>query len=395
MAVYDPNEHTPLSGQPWSVDVASAAITHIVEATQQNWTARASFGVHPEDDDGRGVQPGIYFGVAGALLAIDRLRRFGYSHTLELPEIAGATLASYSDGGNEPWMPASYMLGPLGLYLAGAITGNYARKRTVLLDTIERNLANQSHEIFIGMPGSMIAASLLYRRTGDVALAQLWRHGFEATFRAWREVAEGVFLWDQHLYGRDVPSYVGAGHGFAGTAEAMLDATILEESEREEVCRRAISTVNALAVHDGSFVNWPGIFPSAPPRWPLQWCHGAPGIVTSLSAIAPKTNERFDGLLVAAGETVWAAGPLAKGAGLCHGTSGNGFAFLKLYRRTGDLEWLERARAFAMHALAQMQSEHERFEHNWPSLWTGDLGVALYLAACIDGSDRILTIDEI
>ena len=42
-----------------------------------------------------------------------------------------------------------------------------------------------------------------------------------------------------------------------------------------------------------------------------------------------------------------------KGAGLCHGTSGNGYALLKTFERTGDERWLERARRFAVHALAQ------------------------------------------
>ena len=42
-----------------------------------------------------------------------------------------------------------------------------------------------------------------------------------------------------------------------------------------------------------------------------------------------------------------------------------------LFERTGGTElWLMRARAFAMHALAQLQSERY-------SLWTGSLGVAL------------------
>ena len=46
-----------------------------------------------------------------------------------------------------------------------------------------------------------------------------------------------------------------------------------------------------------------------------------------------------------AGELVWQAGPLTKGAGLCHGTAGNGYAFLALHGRTRDARWLERARA--------------------------------------------------
>ena len=70
-----------------------------------------------------------------------------------------------------------------------------------------------------------------------------------------------------------------------------------------------------------------------------------------------------------------AAGPLAKGPGLCHGTAGNGYAFLKLHRRTGAA-LAPRARAFAMHAIAQSERDGPR-----ASLWTGDLGVALYLRA--------------
>lgn len=33
-----------------------------------------------------------------------------------------------------------------------------------------------------------------------------------------------------------------------------------------------------------------------------------------------------------AGEVVWARGLLRKGHGLCHGTSGNAYALLRLYR---------------------------------------------------------------
>ena len=79
----------------------------------------------------------------------------------------------------------------------------------------------------------------------------------------------------------------------------------------------------------------------------------------------------------------WRAGPLAKGANLCHGTAGNGYAFLALFERTGDELWLERARAFAMHALAQVtraRAEHGRGRY---TLWTGDAGTALYLADCL------------
>ena len=88
-----------------------------------------------------------------------------------------------------------------------------------------------------------------------------------------------------------------------------------------------------------------------------QWCHGAPGIVTSFAAIAADDAD-LTGLLLAGGELTWRAGPLTKGPGLCHGTAGNGYAFLKLLDRTGDEHWLERARVFAMHAAGQVSGAH-------------------------------------
>jgi hypothetical protein len=78
-----------------------------------------------------------------------------------------------------------------------------------------------------------------------------------------------------------------------------------------------------------------------------------------------------------------------KGPGLCHGTAGNGYAFLALLERTGDERWLARARAFAVHAARQV--EHERAKHGRGryTLWTGDVGTALYLADCVDGAGEL------
>ena len=116
----------------------------------------------------------------------------------------------------------------------------------------------------------------------------------------------------------------------------------------------------------------------------MAWCHGAPGFLTSLAALA---DSRLDDVLIAAGELIWTAGPLTKGPGLCHGTAGNGYAFLKLYRRTREARWLERARAFAMHAIAQSERDAATYGVRRYSLYTGDPGLAIYLARCIDGED--------
>ncbi len=85
-------------------------------------------------------------------------------------------------------------------------------------------------------------------------------------------------------------------------------------------------------------------------------------------------SAELDQVLTKAGETIWQAGPLKKGLGLCHGTDGNGYALLKLFQRTGDEKWLNRARAFAMHGIGQYQER--------PGVWEGDGALALYLSAC-------------
>jgi hypothetical protein len=94
-------------------------------------------------------------------------------------------------------------------------------------------------------------------------------------------------------------------------------------------------------------------------------------------------------LAVAGGELTWRAGPLRKGANLCHGTAGNGYAFLALLERTGDDRWLTRARTFAMHAARQVEQSRSEYGRGRYTLWTGDLGTALYLVDCADGGGEL------
>jgi hypothetical protein len=82
-------------------------------------------------------------------------------------------------------------------------------------------------------------------------------------------------------------------------------------------------------------------------------------------------------LALAAGELIWRAGPLRKGPGLCHGTAGNGFAFLKLLNLTGDELWLDRARRFGLRAIAQLVHQRVRFGRGRYTPWTGTACVAL------------------
>ena len=62
----------------------------------------------------------------------------------------------------------------------------------------------------------------------------------------------------------------------------------------------------------------------------VQWCTGAPGVV------AGAWEYLDEDLLLAGAELTWQAGAHGdeKGHGICHGTSGNGFALLKAFARS-------------------------------------------------------------
>src|SRR5256886_4476051 len=148
------------------------------------------------------------------------------------------------------------------------------------------------------------------------------------------------------------------------------------------------------AFREGGLANWPGS-PRPQLRRPrdgricLQWCTGAPGV------LAGAWDYLDEDLLLAGAELIWHAGAHGdeKGHGLCHGTSGNGFALLKAFARTGDERWLERARRFAVHAVRQAERLRAERGRGRYSLWTGDVGAALFAAACLDADHRYPIID--
>ena len=109
----------------------------------------------------------------------------------------------------------------------------------------------------------------------------------------------------------------------------------------------------------------------------------------------PFPRPDFETLLLQGGELTWNAGPPAKGSNLCHGTGGNGYALLKLYKRTSNPLWLERASAFAMTAIDQVREARAAFGRGRYSLWTGDVGLAVYLWDCITGEPKFPTVDVV
>ena len=95
-------------------------------------------------------------------------------------------------------------------------------------------------------------------------------------------------------------------------------------------------------------------------------------------------------LALGGGELTWRAGPLAKGAEPLPRHRGKRLRVPRALPSGPATSAGSTAPArFAAHAIAQVEALRAEHGRGWHSLWTGDLGVALYLADCIDGGGRL------
>ena len=327
------------------------------------------------------------------LWALGRLTRAGVaSTTIDLPAAAARLHDGYVARCHAPDEPIPGLWsGEAGVHLVAELLSPDPARAGALLAVVSANAHNPTHDLFWGAAGTMLAALEMHAHTGEERWADAWRESADALLAAWETDDElRCRLWTQLIEGRST-RYLGAAHGFAGSVASLLQGLdLLPVATRDEIVRSATRTVVATVVVEGGGANWPvsagGGF-DGPQGARTQWCHGAPGIITSVASIA--ADPELDAILLAGGELTWGAGPLPKGPGLCHGTAGNGLAFLALFGRTGDEVWLERARAFAMHALDQVDRQRERYGVGRYGLWTGDIGTALYAWQCVAGDPAV------
>jgi lanthionine synthetase-like protein len=246
-------------------------------------------------------------------------------------------------------------------------------------------------ELMWGMPGAMLACIHMTDMTGEPRWPALFGRQAERLLAELEETKDGP-LWIQDLYGKH-RRWLGPVHGFAGNMIPLIRGwSWLTDEQQKRIAEVATGALAANGCRSDHGLTWKAVADDDRPPYLCQHCHGAPGMVTTF-ADAPFTSLELETLLIGGGHFTWAAGPLAKGSNLCHGTGGNGYAFLKLHRRTGEPMWLERARAFAMTAIAQCRETRAEVGRGRHTLWTGDIGLAVYLWDCLTRDPRFPSVD--
>jgi hypothetical protein len=330
----------------------------------------------------------LYVGSAGVLWGLDELRRRGQAESrLDLGDLALRNLERFRERPDyidwklpEP-RDGALFLGEAGIVLVAWRLAPSAELDDRLHELVRENVDNPAEEIFWGAPGTLLAARAMADWTG----AARWHAARDETRDALLARRRDDGLWLQRLYGQEFASLTPP-HGAIGIVQALLPVV---DDARGDALRRDTAALLARSAHvEDGLASWP---PRPRPDLPgpdgeirLQWCAGAPGTIIG-------AGEYLDeDLLLAAAQLVWKAGPhgMEKGACICHGTAGNGYALLATFERTGDEVWLDRARRFSVHALEQVERARADRGRGRYSLFTGDIGAALFAADCLDSTAR-------
>ena len=394
--LYRPEDFEPLTEEPWDQARIRAGIREIVADTDAAFRGPKLQWRADDWDRWGATSPlkNLYNGSAGVVWALEELRQRGHAETtLDLADIALGALArqrvrpDFADGPLPVERASSLLMGVTGILLVAYRLVSTEDLADELHQCVRANVANETNELMWGSPGTLIAARLMLDWARDERWGTAWEEGATTLLR--RRDPDG--LWTQVLYGH-TDRILGPAHGFVGNVLALGQR--LGTRERTVLFERSNEVLVRFAVVEDELANWaPAEGESLVHRRTgqirVQWCHGAPGIVASAAAYLDEE------LLLAGAELTWRAGAHGdeRGSSICHGTAGNGYALLKTFERTGDERWLDRARRFAVHALAQVRRQRAARGRGRYSLFTGDPGVALYLASCLDADAAFPLLD--
>jgi lantibiotic modifying enzyme len=395
--LYRADAFDPLTDRAWDEDWVRDEIARIVADAD---AAHDPASLWPADEwDGWGSplpMKTLYVGAAGVAWALAALRDRGHAATsLDLPRVAVRALEAWDERPGvltELELPtpahAALFHGESGILIALwqlAPSDDIADR---LYERVVSNVENEANDVFWGAPGTMLAARAMHAWTGHDRWLDAWQASADNLLR--RRDDDG--LWTIHLHGGAARG-IGPAHGLVGNVLALRQG--LDASRREVLERETSAVLARTAVVENGLATWPNHggkgLESNDGEIRLQWCSGAPGVIISAADYLEAE------LLLAGAELTWQAGPHRdeKGASICHGTAGNGYALLKTFERTGDELWLDRARALAVHALEQTARLREQRGRGRYSLWTGDVGSALFAADCIDGRARYPILDGV
>ncbi|KAK8717347.1 hypothetical protein V6N13_044618 [Hibiscus sabdariffa] len=308
-------------------------------------------------ESGAGVDPTVYTGVLGT--AFTCLRSYEVSGNRQDLLLAAGIVDACLPVVRASTRHVTFLCGGGGVFSVGAVVASYLgdHQRLALFLNLFRQVAQEkalpvgpeeggfgmSYDLLYGRAGFLWAALFLNKHLGEETVPNdVLMPIVDAILAAGRTGASDLPACPL-MYRWHGTRYWGAANGLAGILHVLLHFPLSEDDEVDVKGTLRYMMSNRFP-HSGNYPSSEGN-----PRDKLvQWSHGATSMALTLakaSEVYPNHRE-FRDAAIEAGEVVWKNG-LVKKVGLADGIAGNAYAFLSLYRLTGETIYKERAKAFA------------------------------------------------
>ncbi|XP_055338178.1 lanC-like protein 3 homolog [Paramacrobiotus metropolitanus] len=296
-----------------------------------------------------------------------------------------------------------FLIGAPGVFVVGALfyhaTGEVEKAEQCLLTFADfcKNVDSIKHhkssgdELFSGRAGYLAGLLELWKvfPNHEILKSIDVKAIVEAIIHSGRKYSKKQRLEDvSPLYFYHFDSdYLGHAHGASFILQMLLSflPVLKQISGAEEDIKKSIDYL--IGQHDKSG-NFPPVFGEKrldPHDELVHWCHGAPGVIYMVAkAYMVYKDKKYLDVCELSADCIWKKGLLRKGPGICHGIAGNGYAFLIMYRLTGQAEYYYRAQSFAdimFHAKVQEKSRTP--DHPY-SLFEGVAGSACFLVDLVN-----------
>ncbi|KAL0547197.1 hypothetical protein IC582_017125 [Cucumis melo] len=326
----------------------SAAVSLKNQVVELTWKKRGNADI--------GVDPTVYNGLLGT--AVTCLRSYEVTGNHQDLVLCSDIVDKCTVAARASHRHLTFLCGRGGVYALGAVVSHYMRdpqkldfffnlflqaaEEKALPSGPEEGGFGMSYDLLYGRAGFLWAALFINKHLGEQRLPHdLLMSVIDAVLAGGRAGASDnpdcplMFRWHG-------TRYYGAANGLAGILQVLLHFPLSKE-DADDVKGTLRYLMSKRFPHSGNYPSSEGN-----PRDKLvQWSHGATGIGITLCKASQVFHEdrEFRDAAIEAGEVVWKNG-LVKEVGLADGVSGNAYAFLSLYRLTGESVYEERARAF-------------------------------------------------
>lgn len=295
----------------------------------------------------------------------------------------------------DPSERCSFFLGNAGIYAVSAAisfdSGNTSSLNADMKNFLEgldvcKDILHEGDEILVGRAGYLSGCYWLnkylpFKPVSDYSILEICNILVErGRLYAIENNSPSPLMYQYHG-----TEYLGAAHGVSGILQMLIGSPWFKNSE---ISRSKYNDIKASIDYYVSLQDREGNFPSTTgssmnlmkPNILVHWCHGAPGAIPFLiKCYLVFKDPVYLRAAEVAGELVWNKGLLLKGPGICHGVSGNGYAFLLLYKVTQQKKYLFRATKF-MEFLSHEEFElRARIPDNPFSLFEGYAGTVCFL----------------